>query len=243
MIVLLTDFGLSEYVGVMRGVIYSIYPEAQVVDLTHSVPSQSIREGAWILFQSYKYFPTGTVFLSVVDPGVGTARDAVVVVTKNYIHVGPDNGLLFPAASDDGIERVYRILIDEKVSKTFHGRDIFAKAAAYHEAGTLGVMSTETKPGLDQALVFHQEGRDGEVVRIDKFGNAISNIPPDEKKDYKITVRNEQRELPFVETYEYGPENSIFLVTSSYDTLEIAAKNRPATDYLDLEVGDRITIE
>ncbi|MFW9925779.1 MAG: S-adenosyl-l-methionine hydroxide adenosyltransferase family protein [Candidatus Thorarchaeota archaeon] len=243
MIVLLTDFGASEYVGVMKGVIYSIHPEAQIVDLTHSVPSQSIREGAWILLQSYKYFPKGTVFVSVIDPGVGTARDAVVVVTRNYIHIGPDNGLLFPAASEDGIERVYRILIDNRVSKTFHGRDIFSKAAAYHETGTLSVLSTETKPGLDQALVFYQEGRQGEVVRIDKFGNIITNIPPAAKKDYKISVGTEQRGLPFVGTYEYGPENNIFLVTSSYDTLEIAAKNRPAIDILSLEVGDRIKIE
>ena len=243
MIVLLTDFGASEYAGVMRGVIYTICPDATVVDLTHSVPSQSIREGAWILLKSYKYFPTGTVFVSVIDPGVGTARDAVIVVTKNYIHIGPDNGLLYPAASEDGIERVYRILIDKDVSKTFHGRDVFAKAAAYHEAGILGVMSTEPKPGLDQALVFQQEGRVGEVVRIDKFGNIITNIPPAAKASYKVTVRNEQRELPFSGTYGYGPENKVFLVTGSYDTLEIAAKNRPAVEILALEVGEHITIE
>ncbi|MHA2396351.1 MAG: SAM hydrolase/SAM-dependent halogenase family protein [Candidatus Thorarchaeota archaeon] len=240
---LFTDFGDSEYTGVMRGVIYSICPDAQIIDLTHTIPSQSIREGAWILQQSYKYFPKGTVFVSVVDPGVGTARDAVVVVTENYIHVGPDNGLLYPAASEDGIERVYRILIDEGVSKTFHGRDIFAKAAAYHEAGTLGVMSTELKPGLDQALVFHQEGREGEVVRIDKFGNIITNLPSTEKMSYQVSIRSEQRELPFSKTYEYGPKTGIFLVTSSYNTLEIAAKNRPATDILGLDVGERITIE
>jgi S-adenosylmethionine hydrolase len=239
----MTDFGASEYAGVLRGVIYSINPEAQIVDLTHSVPSQSIREGAWILLQSYKYFPKGTVFVSVVDPGVGTARDAVVVVTKNYIHIGPDNGLLFPAASEDGIERVYRILIDEGVSKTFHGRDIFAKAAAYHEAGTLGVMSTELKPGLDQSLVFHQEGREGEIVRVDKFGNIITNIPAVQKKKYLLSIRGEQRELPFSETYEYGPEDGVFLVIGSYDTLEIAAKNRPAIELLALDVGERITIE
>jgi len=241
--VLLTDFGESEYTGVMRGVIYSIHPEAQIVDLTHSVPSQSIREGAWILLQSYKYFPKGTVFVSVIDPGVGTARDAVVVVTENYIHVGPDNGLLYPAAVDDGIERVYRILIDEAVSRTFHGRDIFAKAAAYHETGTLGVLSTESKPGLDQALVFHQEGREGEVVRIDKFGNIITNIPPAEKTKFQVSIRGDHRTLSLYETYEYGPEDGVFLVTSSYNTLEIAAKNRPATDILALEVGERIKIE
>lgn len=243
MIVLLTDFGVSEYAGVMRGVIYSICPDATVVDLTHSIPSQSIREGAWILFKSYKYFPQGTVFVSVIDPGVGTARDAVIVVTNNYIHIGPDNGLLYPAASDDGIERVYRILIDEGVSNTFHGRDVFAKAAAYHEAGILDVMSTEPKPGLDQALVFHQEGRVGEVVRIDKFGNIITNIPPLEKSRYQVSIRNEKRELPFFETYEYGSEGGIFLVVGSYETLEIASKNRPATDFLALEIGERIKIE
>ena len=243
MIVLLTDFGDSEYTGVMRGVIYSICPDAQVVDLTHTVPSQSIREGAWILLQSYKYFPKGTVFVSVIDPGVGTARNAVVVVTENYIHMGPDNGLLYPAASEDGVERVYKILIDEGVSKTFHGRDIFAKAAAYHEAGTLGVMSTELKPGLDQALVFHQEGREGEVVRIDKFGNIITNIPPTQKDKYTLSIRNEQRELACVDNYESGPADGVFLVTSSYDTLEIAARNRPAIDILALEVGERITLE
>jgi S-adenosylmethionine hydrolase len=227
----------------MRGVIYSIHPEAQIVDLTHSVPSQSIQEGAWILLQSYKYFPKGTVFVSVIDPGVGTARDAVVVVTENYIHVGPDNGLLYPAASEDGIDRVYRILIDEDVSKTFHGRDIFAKAAAYHEVGSLGVLSTELKPGLDQALVFHQEGREGEVVRIDKFGNIITNLPPLGKKKYQFSIRGDQRALSFYETYEYGPEDGVFLVTSSYNTLEIAARNRPATDILALDVGERITIQ
>ncbi len=242
MIVLLTDFGESEYTGIMRGVISSICPDTQILDLTHSVPSQSIREGAWILLQSYKYFPKGTVFVSIVDPGVGTARDAVIVVTENYIHVGPDNGVLYPAASDDGIERVYRILIDEGVSKTFHGRDVFAKAAAYHEAGTLGVMSTELKPGLDQALVFHQEDREGEVVRIDKFGNIITNIPPAQKGKYILSVRNEQRELTYSETYEDGPLDGVFLVTSSYDTLEIAARNRPATDILSLDVGERVTI-
>lgn len=243
MIVLLTDFGLSEYTGVMRGVIYSICPDAQIVDLTHNVPAQSIHEGAWILLQSYKYFPKGTIFVSVVDPGVGTARDAVVVVTENYIHVGPDNGLLYPAASEDGIERVYKILVDEGISKTFHGRDIFAKAAAYYEAGTLGVISTELKPGLDQALVFHLDGREGEIVRIDKFGNIITNIPPLQQTKYQVTVRNEKRGLSLFETYEYGPEDGVFLVTSSYNTLEIAAKNRPATDILALEVGERITIE
>lgn len=243
MIVLLTDFGASEYAGVMRGVIYSICPDAQVVDLTHSVPSQSIREGAWILLKSYKYFPTGTVFVSVIDPGVGTARDAVIVVTKNYIHIGPDNGLLCPAASEDGIERVYRILIDEGVSNTFHGRDVFAKAAGYHEAGILGVLSTEPKPGLDQALVFHQEGRVGEVVRIDKFGNIITNIPPLEKSRYQVWIRNEKRELPFFSTYEYGPEGGVFLVVGSYETLEFASRNRPATGFLALEIGERIKIE
>ncbi len=243
MIVLLTDFGESEYVGVMRGIIYSICSDAKIVDLTHSVPPQSIREGAWILLQSYKHFPRGTIFVSVVDPGVGTTRDAVIVVTENYIHIGPDNGLLYPAAYSDGIKTVHRILVDAGVSKTFHGRDIFAKAAAYQEAGTLDAIPTELKPRLDQSLEFHQEEREGEVVRKDHFGNIITNIPPAAKTEYLATFQNKQKALPFFETYEHGPDQGIFIVTGSYDTLEITAKNRSAADFLALDVGEQLTLE
>ncbi|MHA2377567.1 MAG: SAM hydrolase/SAM-dependent halogenase family protein [Candidatus Thorarchaeota archaeon] len=101
MIVLMTDFGESEYVGIIKGVIYSIAPEAQVVDLTHTISPQSTREGAWILLNSYHFFPKGSIFVCVVDPGVGTDRDAVVVKTENYTFVGPDNGLMFPASKQN----------------------------------------------------------------------------------------------------------------------------------------------
>ena len=150
MIVLLTDFGESEYVGIMKGVIYSIYPEAHVTDLTHSIPSQSIREGAWILLQSYKYFPPGSVFVSVIDPGVGTARDAVIVATKNYILIGPDNGLLFPAASDDGFERVYKILIDER--DRFMARRLSELSKLYPENKILAVVGAGHVKGINKYL-------------------------------------------------------------------------------------------
>lgn len=243
MIVLMTDFGDSEYVGVMRGVIFSASPASQVVDLTHSVPPQSVREGAWILLNSYKHFPRNTIFVSVIDPGVGTERDAVIVETQNYIHIGPDNGLLYPAARDDGIERVYRIQIPESASKTFHGRDVFALAAGFLERGVSDLVNRELKSGLDVPLTFYQEGGDGEVVRIDRFGNIITNIPPLRKGTLTLKSKAIERELQLKETYGAGSKDDVFLVVGSYGTIEIAAKNAAACQTIPLRVGERVSLE
>ena len=135
MIAILSDFGNSEYLGVMKGVIYSISSNARVVDLCNTLSPQNIREGAWILLTSCKYFPVGTIFLCVVDPGVGEKRQAVAVKTRNYYYVGPDNGLMYPAITYDRIVEI-RSLPVKKSSMTFHGRDIFSVYAAKLENGT-----------------------------------------------------------------------------------------------------------
>src|SRR3989344_5807694 len=101
MIVILTDFGNSEYVGVMKGVIYSTNPNSKIVDLYNFVNPQNVKEGAWILYNNYKYFPKNTIFLCVVDPGVGSKRQCLAIKTKNYFFVGPDNGLMYKAATED----------------------------------------------------------------------------------------------------------------------------------------------
>jgi S-adenosylmethionine hydrolase len=103
MIVLLTDFGHSEYVGVMKGVIYSIAADAKIVDLCHSISPQSIIEASWVLKNDYKYFPQGSIFCCVVDPGVGTQRRAIAVRTENYYFVGPDNGLFWETVSEQKV--------------------------------------------------------------------------------------------------------------------------------------------
>jgi S-adenosylmethionine hydrolase len=243
MIVLMTDFGESEYVGVMKGVILSIAPRAQIIDLTHSISPQSVREGAWVLLQSYHHFPRKTLFVCVVDPGVGTDRDAVLVDTTNYMFIGPDNGLMHPAIKRDGIKRIFSLGIDEGVSSTFHGRDVFAVTAANLERRAVGKHLGPYKNTLDVELEFFQEGREGEVVRIDRFGNIVTNIPPSDIGTLKISTDDIDKDLGHFHTYAEGPEEGIFLVTGSSNTLEISARNGQASDFLSLRVGDRLAIE
>lgn len=242
-IVLLTDFGASEYVGIMKGVIHSLHPEAQIVDLTHEIPPQSVREGAWVLLNSYKHFPKNSIFVCVVDPGVGTSRDAVVVTTTNYTFIGPDNGLMYPAIRDDGVKNVSSIIIPDGSSNTFQGRDVFARMAGYLLLDQAGTMLGGFKQRLGVTLNFNLEGRKGEVVRIDHFGNIITNIPPLEHDRYQLVTDDIQWELRWYPTYSLGPDIGVFLVTSSYGTVEITAKNSSAIDELHLSIGERISLE
>lgn len=242
-IVLLTDFGESEYVGVMKGVILSIAPNEQIVDLTHEIPPQSVREGAWVLLKAFEYFPKNATFLCVVDPGVGSNRDAVFVKTKNYAFIGPDNGLMYPACEKDGISKVTSIVVGEGSSRTFHGRDVFAKAAAYIALKQNNRVLGESKSSPIEPLNFKQAGRMGEIVRIDRFGNIITNIPPLETTKYQLVVDDDRWDIELFPTYALGPDQGPFLVTSSYGTLEITIKNGSAKREIVLEVGAIISLE
>ena len=130
MIVLLIDFGQSEYMGIMKAVIYSVAPQVQIVDLCHDVSPQSIIEAAWILKCSHRYFSAGTIFCCVVDPSVGTRRKALAVKTRDYHFLAPDNGLLWETLTEQTALAVRQIPVPSSASRTFHGRDVFAKAAA-----------------------------------------------------------------------------------------------------------------
>ena len=243
MIVLMTDFGETEYVGMMKGAIATISPSTRIEDLTHSITPQSIREGAWVLLQSYRFFPKETIFVCVIDPGVGTKRAAILVRTKNYVFIGPDNGLLSPATQHDGIVKIVEVSIDEPISATFHGRDVFAKVGAYTAENLLDKLTQSRKESLDNPLVFHLEGRRGEIVHIDYFGNIITNLSPIDKAVYKLTHNIVKRDISWVRTYEEGMDQDIFLVTGSSKTLEISAKNQRADTILDVKIGDRISLE
>ncbi|MFW9798947.1 MAG: S-adenosyl-l-methionine hydroxide adenosyltransferase family protein [Candidatus Thorarchaeota archaeon] len=243
MIVLMTDFGESEYVGMMKGLIHTIAPNTPITDLTHTISPQSVREGAWVLMQSYRFFPSDSIFVCVVDPGVGTDRDAVVIDTNNYVFIGPDNGLMYPAALRDGVREIYSLNIDDDASVTFHGRDVFAKAAAQFAKGEPGTSIGPQKAHLDVKLEFHLDGREGEVVRIDRFGNIITNIPPRDTDTLLLRVGSIERRIKHFRTYSDGPDEELFTVTGSSDTLEITAKNARASDSLEACVGDRITLD
>lgn len=246
-VVLLTDFGWSSYVGAMKGVILSHCPHVQIIDLTHDVAPQNVREGAWVLFANYPYFPPGSIFVAVVDPGVGTERKALAIRTKEYYFLGPDNGILFPAATRAGIVDTVELAVPLGASLTFHGRDVFAPAAAKLAAGLpFRELGRPVMPAVDFA--FYLKGREGEVVTIDRFGNVITNVPPlPHRRKYAVSLarggKNYFRsELPFYPAYALAPEGVLFLIDGSSRTLEISVKNGSAASRLGAEVADRVSI-
>ncbi len=241
MIVLLTDFGLGEYVGVMKGVIYPHAPSARTIDLCHDVTPQCLVEASWLLRQSYAYFPPGSVFCCVVDPGVGSDRTAVAVQTTQYGFVAPDNGLLWETLKSETVVACREIPIPHDASRTFHGRDLFARATAEVEQGrfeTLGPEIAQLQP-LDLPL----KGREGLVVRIDRFGNCVTNLPPQSQTHYAVTLGTRRERMPSYPTYDAAESDRLFLIEGSCGTLEISIKNGDANAELHASAGDKVVIE
>ncbi len=240
MIVLLTDFGQSEYVGVIKGVIYRIHAEARIVDMCHAVTPQGIVEASWILKNSYKYFPAGAIFCCVVDPGVGTERKALAIRTADYYFVAPDNGLLWETLAEQEIVETRVIPIPENSSRTFHGRDVFARAAAEIALGRFEQLGPTTE--RIEVLELYRNAREGIVVRIDRFGNIITNLPAEDKRAYSVRVSEQQWKMNFYRTYKAAPDDELFLIEGSCGTLEISIKNASANARLRLKTGQRIEI-
>lgn len=240
MIVILSDFSESEYLGVIKGVIQGINKNANMVDLYNKVTAENIKEGSWILFANYRYFPKGSVFLCVVDPGVGGKRNCVAIKTKDYYFVGPDNGLMYPAAAQNKVQAVVN-LHNSGASKTFHGRDVFAKAAALLDKGT-NIAKLGTKTELKAKSQFYRKGNEGEIVRIDFFGNVITNIEYVKKRLYTVKYGGKINLLEFYDTYENAHEGELFLIAGSANTFEISMKNAKASDKIRIKPGDHIEI-
>ena len=182
-ITLLTDFGTKDpYVGIMKGVILSTNPDVRIVDITHEVDPQDVREGAFLVEEYYRYFEKGTIHVAVVDPTVGSDRKPIVFSKDGYFFIGPDNGL-FTLLYDDNV-RAYAIenrrYMLKEISATFHGRDIFAPAAAYLSSGVhLSMFGSVVQDPVrlpDLLPTVKENVLHGEVVRFDRFGNAITNI-------------------------------------------------------------------
>ncbi len=185
-ITLLTDFGLADFfVGAMKGVILSIHREAVIVDLTHLIPPQDIFAAALVLADSYAAFPEGTIHVAVVDPGVGSERRAVLVETARYFFIGPDNGIFTLALEDDAPRRAIHITADRffrhPVSRTFHGRDVFAPVAAWLSRGVDPATFGPEIADLVRLPIPRPERLDekrwrGQVIHVDRFGNLITNV-------------------------------------------------------------------
>lgn len=253
-VALLTDFGLADgYVGVMKGVILGIAPGVQLVDLTHDVPPQDVPTGAWLLSTAWQSFPAETVFVAVVDPGVGTARHPVAVFAGGRYFVGPDNGIFSDVLAASSAGRA--VILDDaayyatpRPSATFHGRDIFAACAAHLVAGVpLEALGSPIAPAKLVRLPARQPGWEGgrlvaHVLYVDHFGNVITDVGPDLTDrllaEPKATLVAGSRSI--VEravTFGGGPESEPFLLRDSSGHLAIAVRNGSAASALGIGAG------
>lgn len=252
-ITLTTDFGTRDwFVGTMKGVILGIAPRAEVVDLTHEIPPGDIRAGAFALAAACRFFPKGTVHVALVDPGVGGTRRAIVVQTTKYIFVGPDNGVLSWALANEKIKSVHRLensnYFLRPVSRTFHGRDIFAPVAAHLCRGTpirkLGPAQNDfVRLPWPQPRV-RKDRIDGEVVFIDRFGNAITNIANLSLKPRgQLEVFLGRTRLCSVGTfYQSVRAGKAVAVPGSSGFLEIAVNGGSAATQFGLHAGTAVSV-
>jgi S-adenosyl-L-methionine hydrolase (adenosine-forming) len=261
-IVLLTDFGYRDhYAGVMRGVIATLAPAACVIDLTHGVPPQSVIAGAIALAQSWRYFPPRTIFVGVVDPGVGTERLAIAIETTSGARfIGPDNGLLTLAADAAGFKRAFELRDPRyrlaSVSTTFHGRDIFAPAAAHLHNGvrlkSLGppvpaVVRVDPTAGVEEdGTALH-----GTVIYIDGFGNLITNLDQARVTDFAARFRGRPllvrirrgAPIPILKAYGDAPPGASLATFGSFGLLELAIREGSAAFHFAAAIGTRVSIK
>jgi len=245
-IVFMTDFGTAnDAVAICKAVIIGIVPDVRIMDISHQVTPFSIEEGARFLAGVTPYYPGGTVFLGVVDPGVGTSRKAVIVKSKKgQFFVVPDNGLMTPVADRDGVEGVREItnpawMIGDKVSSTFHGRDIFSPAAAHLAAGEDWTMAGPEVTGLVRLnpvlATVDKKGITGQVIALDDpFGSLITNIPGDEFKKLgyamgqkvSVTIDKKPYSFPYAKTFMDVPIGEPLLYVDSRGRVGFALNQR-----------------
>lgn len=255
---LLTDFGTSDpYVAEVKGVMLSIEPNLNIVDVSHSVSSFSEKAAAFLLTQVTKYFPSSAIHVAVVDPRVGTRRRGIIVETSNGMLVGPNTGILYPAAQEMGIRSVFEIderKLPARKSETFHGRDVFARVAALLASGKspneLGVRIQKMRKilGLEAKLV---RGKiQGEIVHVDKFGNLITNVLPQQidkiitKRQATVSVGVGRRTLrvPFRKTYGEVSPGQLVLVVGGTGYVELAKNLGHAASMLRVRIGDKVVL-
>ncbi len=254
MLTLLSDFGYQDvYVGVMKGVIATINPQLKVVDLTHKISPQNIAAGRFALMNAYPYFPTGTVHVAVVDPGVGSQRRGVAIQIEEGFLVGPDNGLFSGIlAKSPGIAAVeltnsqyWRVPFP---SHTFHGRDIFAPVGAHLAKGAaLKELGKEVDiNSLVQLPLQSYKSMPGKIIGyiqyIDHFGNLITNIPSTEVKDKSWLIVIGNQRIPLTQTYSDRPVGKLVSLIGSHGWLEVAVNGGSAKEVLGLNWGDNIKL-
>jgi S-adenosylmethionine hydrolase len=266
---LLTDFGDDDFfVASLKGVIARINPKAHIIDITHRAPSFRVLSGGFILFAAYRYFPPKTIFLTVVDPGVGSSRKILCVETKNYYFIGPDNGVLSMALEQEDLIQIRYLSNAEyflpQPTQTFEARDKMAPVAAWLSQGTpcekFGPKVVSYNKLNIQKPVEEGNNLIGTILHIDKFGNLITNIPSEllTKRIKRFagallrmkmaqgtgekTSGPESLEIGFHKTYGEADKGEAICLTGSLGLLEIAVREGSAADCLEASVGHEITL-
>lgn len=249
-ITLLTDFGTRDgYVGAMKGVIASIFPGALVDDIGHDVPAGDVRSAALTLSRYWNRYPAGTTHVIVVDPGVGTERRALAAEADRRFFVAPDNGVLSRVLDACRHARLVQVenpdFMLPEPSATFHGRDVFAPAAAYLARGVhlsrLGAPVTDPVRFDEPDVVDESGALVGQVVSLDRFGNLVTNLPGtclEEGADVEI----EGRTIPVVRTYGEVPLDAVAALVNSDGRVEVAARESSAAEMLHADVGTPVRV-
>jgi len=242
-ITLLTDFGTADgYVAELKGVLYAAAPDVTVVDLSHDIPPQDVESARLAVARYWRRFPSGTVHVVVIDPGVGSARAALAVSSDGRFLVGPDNGVLSPSLLASG-SRAVSLPVPPTASATFHGRDVFAPVAATLVTGT--PIDSLGAPCLDPLIRRTPEARRGpngsvlgEIIAIDRFGNAISNLIAPRGGRIEICGRV----MPIVRTYADAPVGDVIALVGSSGFVEIAQRDGSAARALEITRGTPVTL-
>ena len=248
MITLTTDFGDSEYVGAMKGVILSLNHSALIVDATHNIRPFDIRHAAYAVYSTFSFFPKETVHVVVVDPGVGTERKGIIMESAGHFFVGPDNGVF----SLIDAERVFEIT-ERKASSTFHGRDVFAPVAAQLDAGdppeSLGREIKGYKKVMKKEVDVSESIR-GEVYCTDRFGNIITSIKKDHLEEYGLTpgdiinvkLGKKVFKMSFAETYGAVNVGETLGLVNSAGHFEVSVSEGSAAEKMNIRGGESVEV-
>jgi S-adenosylmethionine hydrolase len=256
-IALTTDFGLKDpYAAEMKAVILSISPKTRIVDITHKIEKFNIRMGAYTLAAACPYFPKGTIHVAVIDPGVGTKRKAILIQTRNSYFIGPDNGVLALVAKSQGIKHIYKIenpkFMLPRISNTFHGRDIFAPAAAYLANG---ISPSEFGPEMRKIvtpkfakITKTKTTLTGEIIHIDSFGNIITNLREEDceimgmKNTVNLELKDTRLKLRLCKAYSEVKAQQPLAIIGSHNFLEISINQGNAAETFQTRVGDKVRL-
>lgn len=249
-VVLMTDFGQEDwYVGTMKGVIHRVNNQIPIIDLSHEVPAQDVHSGAFVLWNAYQFFPSGSVFINVVDPGVGSKRKILAIETEHYYFLAPDNGLMDLVLNEEPSAKAVEVNNPEymlnRVSNTFHGRDVFAPAGAQLASGTpiekLGE-PIEVPPSTKSLQKISTPGQyEGEVIYTDTYGNLISNLQLKAPLVGVVSISGQR--LPLRNTYLAVQPGEPLALKGSNNLIEISVRNGSAKEYFSSLIGTQVSVD